>query len=178
MELIGLVFPMGKPPLEEVARALIGFDDIKLSRSDLDQPPDGIVVEKGDDYARLEDWWRDESVEEIRNEIEEEWPPELLPLPRAAGFLDLQYHRWMPLPKLIVVALAKQYDFLVDTGNDEIYSSRAFATRFHADPEWSWDPPLEEMLLQGRMSEVEKEEWRRQHPRPRYPVFYDTWPPT
>jgi hypothetical protein len=177
MELMILVFPLSTPPLEELAGVLVGFDEVKLSRSVLDQLPDGIVVEGNDDYARIEDWWAGTRIIEILSELEENWPPTLLPLPAEVGVLGLQYHRWASLPKQIVIALATRYGFLIDTNNNAIYTSNAFLSRCRLEPDWTLDPPLDEILLLGRMSKSEKEEWRKQHPRPRYPTFYETWPP-
>jgi hypothetical protein len=177
MEVLTLAFPNGAPSLESLAGALMGFGRVELSSRGNDEAASGIIVREDDDYALIEGRLPEESAQDVRLEIEERWPPELLPLPERAGFYTVEYHRWQPLPKQIVIALAAQYEFLVETNNYEIYTSRAFAARSAMESEWLLDPSPNEVLRWLHISAAEKEEWRRQHPRPPHPMFYETWPP-
>jgi hypothetical protein len=157
-----LVFPSDAPSVDQIAAFLTGFPTVSVA----DETHRGrtVYVRDGEQSAWV---YHDDEPEVVREELAEFWPDFLLPVLESANFVIVEY-RLVSLAKRVVLAIASDTDFFVDTDMLAIYTSTAFVARCRIEPEWSWlrsdteaNEPLEGV---GRA-------------RARRSVFYSAWPP-
>jgi hypothetical protein len=128
--LVNLVFTPFAPPPEVVAATLqsIGPSEVKH-----DHRVDQVMVAAGDQAARL--YFEPPSPPRKYGDFET-WPPDLVP---DRGQIVVILSDNQLVVTRIILALAEQFEFIVDPRRGELYDHQAFAKRCLAEPEWDWD---------------------------------------